>query len=148
MLGAWRPKHVEWLCRNKTCTVLHQVGISFDLYYDARKHKIKTKSGICACVITFQAQSTISFIQSFFLESLKRMLSKEIGLGFVKVNQRWTDKKDTDAQHVSKVKVTYAFGYHHSWYLAFSILPNTDIATLSLSWELLWFKVMWCFTSR
>ena len=25
-----RPKHVEWLCRNKTCTVLHQVGISFD----------------------------------------------------------------------------------------------------------------------
>ena len=26
MMGAWRPKHVEWLCRNKTCTVLHQVG--------------------------------------------------------------------------------------------------------------------------
>jgi hypothetical protein len=23
--------------------VLHQVGVSFDLYYDARKHKIKTK---------------------------------------------------------------------------------------------------------
>jgi len=29
-MGAWRPKHVEWLCRNKTCTVLHQVGVSFD----------------------------------------------------------------------------------------------------------------------
>jgi len=40
--GRLRPKHVEWLCRNKTCTVLHQVGASFDLYYDARKHKIKT----------------------------------------------------------------------------------------------------------
>ena len=40
-MGAWRPKHVEWLCRNKTCTVLHQVGVSFDLYYDTRKHKIK-----------------------------------------------------------------------------------------------------------
>ena len=40
--GRLRPKHVEWLCRNKMCTVLHQVGISFDLYYDARKHKIKT----------------------------------------------------------------------------------------------------------
>ena len=39
--GRLRPKHVEWLCRNKTCTVLHQVGVSFDLYYDARKHKIK-----------------------------------------------------------------------------------------------------------
>ena len=36
-----RPKHVELTCRNKTCTVLHQVGVSFDLYYDARKHKIK-----------------------------------------------------------------------------------------------------------
>ena len=30
-MGAWRPKHVEWLCRNKTCTVLHQVGVLFDL---------------------------------------------------------------------------------------------------------------------
>ena len=39
--GRLRPKHVEWLCRNKTCTVLHQVGVSFDLYYVARKHKIK-----------------------------------------------------------------------------------------------------------
>jgi len=41
--GRLRPKHVEWPCRNKTCTVLHQVGVSFDLYYDARKHKIKIK---------------------------------------------------------------------------------------------------------
>jgi len=24
--GGLRPKHVAWLCRNKTCTVLHQVG--------------------------------------------------------------------------------------------------------------------------
>jgi len=38
--GRKRPKHVEWPCRNKTCTVLHQVDVSFDLYYDARKHKI------------------------------------------------------------------------------------------------------------
>ena len=28
--GRLRPKHLEWLCRNKTCTVLHQVGVSFD----------------------------------------------------------------------------------------------------------------------
>ena len=26
--GRLRPKHVEWPCRNKTCTVLHQVGVS------------------------------------------------------------------------------------------------------------------------
>ena len=41
--GHLRPKHVGWPCRNKTCTVLHQAGVSFDLYYDARKHKIKNK---------------------------------------------------------------------------------------------------------
>jgi len=29
--GAWRPKHVERLCRNKTCTALDQVGVLFDL---------------------------------------------------------------------------------------------------------------------
>ena len=39
--GRLRPKHVHCSCRNKTCTVLHQVGVSFVLYYDARKHKIK-----------------------------------------------------------------------------------------------------------
>ena len=26
--------------------MLHQVGVSFDLYYDARKHKIKILDGI------------------------------------------------------------------------------------------------------
>ena len=44
--GRLRPKHVEWLCRNKTCTVLHQVGVLFDLYYDARKHKIKIYASV------------------------------------------------------------------------------------------------------
>ena len=29
--GRLLSKHVEWPCRNKTCTVLHQVGVSFDL---------------------------------------------------------------------------------------------------------------------
>jgi hypothetical protein len=42
--------------------VLHQVGVSFDLYYDARKHKIKkenkmfgnkdaTKNPQCSCTV-------------------------------------------------------------------------------------------------
>ena len=39
--GRLRPKYVECLCRNKTRIVLHQVGVLFDLYYDAQKHKIK-----------------------------------------------------------------------------------------------------------
>ena len=30
-MGACALKHVEWPYRNKTCTVLHQVGVSFDL---------------------------------------------------------------------------------------------------------------------
>ena len=30
--GRLRPKHVEWPCRNKTCTVLHQVCVPFDLF--------------------------------------------------------------------------------------------------------------------
>ena len=34
--GRLRPKHVEWPCRNKTCTVLHQVGVSFDVNYSWR----------------------------------------------------------------------------------------------------------------
>ena len=51
--GRLRPKHVEWLCRNKTCTVLHQVGVSFDLYYDARKHKIKTTVCVAHCPLLY-----------------------------------------------------------------------------------------------
>ena len=47
--GRLHPKHIERLCRNKTCTVLHQVGVSFDLYYDARKHKIKIRSVRWCC---------------------------------------------------------------------------------------------------
>ena len=31
--GRLRPNHVEQLCRNKTCRVLHQVGVSFDFRY-------------------------------------------------------------------------------------------------------------------
>jgi len=36
--GRLRPKHVECLCRNKTCTVLHQVGVSFDPTYHSYWH--------------------------------------------------------------------------------------------------------------
>jgi len=44
--GRLRPKHVEWPYINKTCTVLHQVGVSFDLYYDARSTKLKNEVSI------------------------------------------------------------------------------------------------------
>jgi len=31
MMGAWRPKHVEKVCSNKTCILLHHVGVLFNL---------------------------------------------------------------------------------------------------------------------
>ena len=55
MIGAWRQKHVEWLCRNKTCTVLHQVGFYLNYYYDERKHKIK----IWRCCTYARCQTTL-----------------------------------------------------------------------------------------
>jgi len=43
--------------------VLHQVGVSFDLYYDARKHKIKASVLVDRFCITFFARrlSTVSY---------------------------------------------------------------------------------------
>ena len=41
-MGTWLPKHVEWLCRNKTCTVLHQVGVSFDLHLTYRTANLQS----------------------------------------------------------------------------------------------------------
>ena len=31
MMGAWRPKHVEKVCSNKICILLHHVGVLFSL---------------------------------------------------------------------------------------------------------------------
>ena len=60
-MGAWRPKHVEWPCRNKTCTVLHQVGGLCDLYYDARKHKSKKKKDVPECGQIFTLTRNVSW---------------------------------------------------------------------------------------
>ena len=30
-MGAWRPKHVEKVCSNKICVLLHHVGVLFNL---------------------------------------------------------------------------------------------------------------------
>ena len=52
MMGAWRPKHIEWLWRNKTCTVLHQVGVLFDrcfkLVRKTRQDRIWRHKSRCA----------------------------------------------------------------------------------------------------
>ena len=31
MMGAWRPKHVEKVCSNKICILLHYISVSFNL---------------------------------------------------------------------------------------------------------------------
>ena len=63
--GRLRPKHVEWLCRNKTCTVSHQVGVSFDLCYDARKHKIKIKVSVWCVRVCVQVQLPLEFVCAY-----------------------------------------------------------------------------------
>jgi len=52
--------------------VLHQVGVSFDLYYDARKHKIKKKKAINVskiigktCLPLFNTEQSILFLFFF-----------------------------------------------------------------------------------
>ena len=48
--GRLRPKHVEWLCRNKACTVMHQVGVSFDLWDGSlRSHESSVCVGTALC---------------------------------------------------------------------------------------------------
>ena len=76
--GHLRPKHVEWPCRNKTCTVLHQVGVSFDLYSpyfcvfvsrrDVTFKSTKTFLPAPGLVSVFYAV----YLRLFFLQSAKR----------------------------------------------------------------------------
>jgi len=49
--GRLGPKHVEWLCRNKTCTVLHQVGVSFDFWPYSRFYVTHTLHFITIYII-------------------------------------------------------------------------------------------------
>ena len=53
--GRLRAKHVEWPCRNKTCTVLHQVGVSFDF---VTLLEYVTTCAICVPVALYRCQCT------------------------------------------------------------------------------------------
>ena len=67
-------KHVEWPCRNKTCTVLHQVGVSFDLYYDARKHKIKiyAQCSVTRYNLSARVQRIKCLVRSRYVSTVQR----------------------------------------------------------------------------
>ena len=51
--GRLRPKHVECACRNKTCTVLHQVGVSFDLSFCVSTKRKSTNEVRVSHALTF-----------------------------------------------------------------------------------------------
>ena len=36
MMGAWRPKHVEKICSNKVCILLHHVDVFLTFYFDSK----------------------------------------------------------------------------------------------------------------
>ena len=56
--------------------MLHQVGVSFDLYYDARKHKIKTPSAVIIIIIIVHSSHCVSvkhlFVRPEFVYGYKR----------------------------------------------------------------------------
>ena len=106
MMGAWRSKHVEWLCRNKTCTVLHQVGVLFDLYYDARKHKSKMLN-------TQRFSGKYSFMWSRrTIRAIKRQMSDAV-LTFTYnfVFQISADSQMVSLLHVLRLHMLYSARY-------------------------------------
>jgi hypothetical protein len=58
--GRLRPKHVERLSRNKTCTVLHQVGVSLDF-------ELNILFGICILIEEFFHLQTHNYVFSFYI---------------------------------------------------------------------------------
>jgi hypothetical protein len=56
--GRLRPKHVECACRNKPCTVLHQVGASFDLSFCVSTKRKSTNEVRVSHVLTFGMPDT------------------------------------------------------------------------------------------
>ena len=51
MMGAWRPKHVEKVCSNKICILLHHVGVLFNLITgtvtERRNYQLKRDAASC-----------------------------------------------------------------------------------------------------
>ena len=84
--------------------MLHQVGVSFDLYYDARKHKIKRNLG---------------FMASYQM-ALRQVANRNIPLKYkLKSSQEWSRRGDTYRSKLSTAFVP--FTEHRNVLLAFSI---------------------------
>ena len=63
--------------------MLHQVGVSFDLYYDARKHKIKIYRNIILSVVLYGCETWSLTLREerrlrvFYNRVLKRIFGPE-----------------------------------------------------------------------
>ena len=88
--------------------MLHQVGVSFDLYYDARKHKIKMK--FIAFIVTGKRENLTTMAAVFFFVTAHikyRGADKSLA-------QPWTEKCCSDqtyntvTRHVVQTTGTYS----------------------------------------
>ena len=101
-MGAWRPKHVEGHCRNETCTVLHQVSVLFDLYYDARKHESKKSNCKVKSCQKYKSSSlhlslTTSWhsVDAQFITSVRSNLCTSVAM----YDTQWTRSSYSHAEH-------------------------------------------------
>ena len=64
--------------------MLHQVGVSFDLYYDARKHKINIYVCVCLCVFVCVCVCVceIYIYIYIYISRLPTLLFRSLGSGF------------------------------------------------------------------
>ena len=75
--GRLRPKHLEWPCRNKTCTVLHQVGVSF---VRCSNLSMLHHSAFCTpnlCTVSFSNPSWFILIQLTFFVCYEPSVSSQ-----------------------------------------------------------------------
>ena len=81
--GRLRPKHVEWPCRNKTCTVLHQVGVSFENIFNLPGDKLTINTPILYCIYfsSYSQQKFPNTYVSFFLLRYNNTLQWRICCG-------------------------------------------------------------------
>ena len=69
--------------------MLHEVGVSFDLYYDARKHKIKKSAGLILTLKGDQMQSSLRVVACDDERSSHLEVWTEMCVGFFIVERKY-----------------------------------------------------------
>ena len=97
--GRLRLKHVEWPCRNKTCTVLHQVGVSFDLSVYLFKRNIYNSSSETQFWRDLQAGAKFWDAVVYFLLFVNLTIRKRKALNTIKLFSMWQKICDVGLQY-------------------------------------------------